>query len=311
MSNNTNIEDDIGQNERIDLIYVIKKIRSSIRIFIISVAVSVLLAILYLNFASYTYTAQIKIIPVQSTSSGFGRQLGGIASIARMNLPPENSVAPFDLYMEELHSRTVADQLSNRQDLMLTIFGGEWDREHGQWRQPDSLIRPVSRFVKTLLGMPISAWHAPDGARLQQYIASTVIATEELKKATVTISFNHPDPKFAVAFLSALHQTADSIVRKRALEKATQYIDYLNVKITTVTVAEYRAALTNLLMEQEKTRMIASSSLPYAAELIDFPYASVGPTKPRGLLILIGAIFLGLAAGLTIVLGKLYLENRK
>jgi hypothetical protein len=160
----------------------------------------------------------------------------------------------------------------------------------------------------TALGFNRSQWTPPDGARLQEFLGYSIDVTQDVKTPfLVKVSVGSSNPQFGIKLLNALNQTADSHLRKKALQRATEYINYLSKALTTVTVAEHREAIMGALSEQEKFAMSASSSAPYAADLFDKPWASVEPIWPQPRQALIKAIMLGGLIGAAIVLTLRYL----
>lgn len=293
--------------EEIDFTEILSELwknKSTLLFFVFS---TLLLSILYLHIATYEYTAEIKIYPVQSPSgNGISRQLGGLASLAGVSLQNSQQGSPFELYSEEIYSREIADILSADHNLMRAIYRSEWDSETSQWKDPKGILSSIIATVKVTLGVPSRKWHAPNGARLQDYIKANVKLAEKPRKSTVTISYSNPDPQFAVAFVNALHKASDDQLRQRALERSTKYINYLSNKLQSTTVAEYRAALVAILSDQEKLSMIASSNVPYAADSLGSATASLKPTTPQPRLVLMASTFVGLMVGVLIVLVRYY-----
>jgi uncharacterized protein involved in exopolysaccharide biosynthesis len=263
---------------------------------------------LYLHVATYRYTAELTVIPVQSSGGGAAGRLGGIAdlaSLAGVSLPKDQGFAQYQLYFEGIHSRSVADALSKRTDLMKVIFRSEWDEKTKSWRQPTSPLRPIVQAFKFILGIPNYDWQPPDGARLLLYMNSEIKVAEDPKKALATISFDHRDPKFAVAFLRALHDTVEGQLRQKALSVSRQYVSYLSEQLKTVTMVEQRQAIMNALVEQEKSVMMASSNAPFAAESFGDPTASYRPTSPVPILVLALGFLIGAAVGAGIAMFSL------
>lgn len=260
----------------------------------------ILLAVLYLHIATPLYTATLDVVPVLSSSSSLSKRSGGlgqIASLAGLGLPQSNDEAHFQLYVEGLQSYAVADQLSKRTALMRRLYPGEWDDQANGWRQHDSVAGQMIGFVKMVLGMPTQGWGAPDGTRLQHYLETSVTIEQSTKRMIVTINYSNPDPQLAADFLRTLHETTESTLRRAALARATQYSDYLQKKLNTVTVEDYRSTLTEALIDQEKSKMAASATTPFAAE----PFGDVNvlprPTSPKASFVLIGFVILGLFFG--------------
>lgn len=261
------------------------------------VAATLLLTVLYLHVATYTYTIQTEVFPVQQADSAASlSKLAGLASLAGVNVgsgagqPPN----PFQLYTAEIYSRDLANALATNQSLMTIIFASDWDKEAGRWRERGGAVHFVGKIVKSILGFPLAAWHPPDGASLQDFIKDEVVIEESPTNPTVKIVFHHKDANFGVRFLTALHEAVDQKLRQRQLHQSNEYIQYLNRLLPTISVAEYRVAIASILTEQEKLRMVASSDTPYSAQTLGAAFASAKPTKPNPTLFLIGAFFVSL-----------------
>lgn len=267
---------------------------------------AVIFALLYLRIANYQYTAKLDVTPVESSGgSGLASQLGnlgGLAALAGINLPSSPGSGSFDLYIESLKSRAVADELASRPEVMHTIFSREWDATSQSWRPPKGLFPTVKRGLLSILNSHAFEWRQPDGARLQEYLDNKLMVAQSAKKRMVTISFSHRDPTFAARFLTILHQTVDNRVRQRTLQRANESIAYLERKLPTISNVEHQKAIAQALSDQEKLRMMASSTAAFAAEPFGEPRASGEPTEPRPAAVLVLAIFFGLVAGCGVAL---------
>ena len=288
-----NLIEDESSIDLVELLSTFWKQRLLIFIFILA---GVVVADLYLRSVTYSYTAYLKVIPAQpSRMTGVKTQgLASLASIAGVGAVQDPGTLAFQLYTEGLHSRSVAEAIAQRPDVMRTLFISEWDARSRRFVQPPkgSLGR-LSASVKSILGIPVTRWTPPNAARLQEYIETHVKAQKSEESPVVTITLEHKDPAFAVSFLKILHQVLDDNLRAKALGRSNQYIAYLSNQLRTVTLAEHRSAIADALSEQEKTKMMASSSLAFAADLFGPVTSSIRPTSPRPIMVL----FFGVVAG--------------
>jgi Chain length determinant protein len=290
-------------DQGIDLQYLMASIARRWVVVAISVLISLSISVLYLNFAKYKYTSTLVVAPAQSSSGkGLAGGLGGLASLAGVGMPVDSATGSFQLYVEGLHSRTVAEILAKNPTLMQGAFPDDWDAKTQSWREPANFVGTIVSGVKRLLGMPVFVWTPPDAARLNDLIDEEVVVDEKPKKAIVTISMANQDPAFANAFLAALSTASDDIIRARAVARTRDYIAYLTMRLETVTLAEHRSKLADSLSEQERTLMLASSGLPFAAESFGNPAATRRPTTPRPGLVLAGGMTVGLLLGIAIAL---------
>lgn len=276
------------------------------RIVAVTVCVAILAAVIYLHFTPSIYTAELDVSPAD-TGGGVSKQLGSgglgdLAAIAGISLPAGSGGTQFELYVEGLQSYAVADALSKRTDLMKILFRKEWNENSQQWVNHVGIGGTIKNGIKFLLGIPVAPWQPPNGARVKQFLEQEVKIDQTPKKLLVTISFQNEDPEFAVYFLKTLHETTDNLLRQKQLQRATSYANYLNNKLATVTVTDYRAALSQSLIEQEKTKMAASSNVPFAAQPLGNPGVPEKPSSPQGVLILVGATALGFFLGIGLCL---------
>jgi hypothetical protein len=304
----------VAADDEIDLVELVRALWGGRWIIAGVTAGTVLLAILYLNVATYTYTARLTLTPAQSSGSTLSSKLGGLgdlASLAGINMPQDSNALAFSLYVEGVHSRSLADAMARHNDLMRVIFHRDWNAASSTWQEPKGFVRTTATTVKHMLGIPVFDWSAPDGARLQEFMDEEVGVEQDPKKPFVTITFDHEDPAFATRFLSTLNSELDNLLRQKALARANGNIEYLSIQLGKVTIAEHREALAQALSEQEKQRMAASSSAPYAADPFGTATASARPTAPRPVLVLGAASFAGLLLGILCTLVLAAATGRK
>ncbi|MFZ4688904.1 MAG: hypothetical protein ACOYLS_06680 [Polymorphobacter sp.] len=268
---------------------------------------ALLLASIYLRTATYTYSAELKVYAAPSSSgSRVPSALGGLAALTGLAAGGPEAVSPFRLYLDAIYSPEVAARLARDPVLMHTLFVNEWDAPGRRWRQPRGLLGGIKRGVFGLFGLPQFGWQAPDGNRLQAFIADAVTVRQSVRTPIATIGFNYPDPVFAVRFITRLSDTVDDVLREQQTARTRGNIAYLASKLDSVTLAEQRQALVTALTEQERQAMLAYGNAPYAADPFDIATASPEPTRPRPVPLLAGASVAGLLLGfvLAVWLGR-------
>ena len=238
---------------------------------------------------------EITAVTDQASSAG---KLGALSSLAGIDLGSGGNPS-FRIFLDSLQSPVAAEQLVKQKDLLIEMFPREWSSEEKRWRQPPSLLRPITSIVASIMGYPSVPWTPPSTYRVYKYLQSEVRLAQDPKSGVVTLQMESENPAFAVKLLKTLNQGVDSLMRERVITRTSGYIKYLESKLTTVTVSDYRASLIENLSEQEKTRMMASGGPSYASELLGDPVISNGPTAPPAVAILALALLMGAAAGMT------------
>jgi uncharacterized protein involved in exopolysaccharide biosynthesis len=287
---------------RVDVAAIIATLKARWRPIIIVPLVSIAIAILYLNVTPPRYEAQMRVIAAASSAgdglSGKLSQFGGLAAVAGVSLPDSGGSSSFKLYVEAMHSRDVAEILARDASIMHGVFVSEWDASAKQWRPPSGIIYDTSKTIKPLIGLTNRSWEAPGSARLQIWMAQEIAVAQNAKSPVVTVSVRSKDPKFAIMFLKKLNLVIDKMLRARTLLRTDDYIRYLTARMPTIVLAEQRVAIAQALSEQERIKMVASSTRPYAAELFEHPAASDRPVSPEPIKVLAIATVLGLVFGL-------------
>ena len=192
--------------------------------------------------------------------------------------------------------------MAKNQDILITLYGDQWDPSIQTWHEPPAgVVTKVRNILRSVLGLaPQRPWHAPNGENLQGFLNDSLVVTTDPRKPYIaTIKMSSSSREFATRFLNLLVQTADERLRRKALDRAQVYINYLIAKLSTVTVSEHRDAITQALGDQERYAMVASAGgKPFAAEVFQTPWGSNLPEWPSPRQSYIVYMLLGAALGL-------------
>lgn len=137
-------------------------------------------------------------------------------------------------------------------------------------------------------------WNA---AYLAEYIGKRVWLDSFGETELRSLNYRHPDPVFAAYFVQQIHRTADQIIRADLRDGVDQRIAYLERAIAKTLNPEHRRAITGLLLEQERARMVVSMDEPVAAKVIEQASALPKAVWPDALLLLFGFAALGAFLG--------------
>ncbi len=129
----------------------------------------------------------------------------------------------------------------------------------------------------------------------------THIAFENLPSTRLRrIVYHHPERELAAYVVQRLHKVSDEIIRLHSLQDLKARIEYLNQALLQNMNPDHRQALTSLLIEQERTKMMASIDMPYAAQVIEPVSVSLRHKWPDYYLIFSVAILLGAFLGFVV-----------
>ncbi|MEZ5814473.1 MAG: hypothetical protein R3E13_07150 [Alphaproteobacteria bacterium] len=104
--------------------------------------------------------------------------------------------------------------------------------------------------------------------KLAEYIARRVEIDPVGETRLRGFRYLHPDKDFAVMFLRRLHNITDGLIRHGLRKDVNERIAYLNEALSETMNPEHRRAMTDLLMEQERLKMLVSIDQPYAASVV-------------------------------------------
>jgi len=247
-----------------------------------------------------TYTIRMVIAPNPQSNSSDSNRASGAAALLFSSLGSKNSVDPYDLFTQTLASYRLAQLVEKRDGFLQRLYPQRWDAAHGAWRSNDGLIASIRRKIYGALGRPLS--ETPTVWDLRERIEKLLVITEIKKTAFREISVELADRQLGLDLLTKLHDEADELVRQDQKERTTAYLGYLESTIDTVTNSDNRKALTDLISENQRTMLLINAPQPFAAQVIDPPVASVTPTNPSLVKIILIFAGLGLVAGVFLAL---------
>ena len=213
--------------------------------------------------------------------SGALGQLGNVAALAgiggldQRNLSVEESLAV--LRSTEFLERFIADH-----NLLPQLFPGAWDAAHGRWKT--RWLRPVPTMAKGIA-----------------YFDRRILNAErDRRTGLVSVSVDWRNREEAASWANELVARVNSEMRSRAMAKALAYTGFLEKELGSTELVETRAAISRLIEEQIKQRMVASVTQEYAFQTVGRAYSPDADdfVKPQRALLAIGGSVLGLLLGL-------------
>jgi hypothetical protein len=270
-----------------------------------AVLAGVVVAVIYLNLATYRYRAELRVTPSSSRPSALasaGSAGANLASLAGISLGAATTASPFDLYMDAFLSREVASDLARDPRIMHHVFASNWDSHSASWHPVTSVFSNLTTALKQILGGRPERWRRPDAAALQEYLLRSIQVYKGTTSPVTRIQYDDADPDFAAYLLSQMNTRADRKVRGDAIIQARSYLTYLTQRLATVALTELRSRIADQLSRQEELLMMASSSVPYAAVTLEPPSVPETPASPRQALALGAGVLAGMIGGTLVIL---------
>jgi uncharacterized protein involved in exopolysaccharide biosynthesis len=250
----------------------------------IACVLSLLLGIGYLMIATPMYHAEVVLIAAEEdsmsgkgTGGSVGDKLGGLASLAGLNMGQESSS---EMTADAvLDSRTLVEEYIRRNDLVPVLLK--------KMKRP-TLWRAVRLFKDTL----------------------SKVKRDQMKNTT-KVSVEWSDPATAARWANGLVALANEMMRAHARAEASRNIEYLNKQLEGTTDVQLRQNLYDILETQMQTLMLADGRSEYAFRVIDPGVPPEVRSRPQLILVLLISLALGLAVGCTIAFVRERLAERR
>lgn len=295
--------------DEIDVAYILRRILDRRLVVGISTVFGLMAGLLYLHIATPKYQTTVRVTPASSTSSGLSNRLGSLGNIAAAAGvsfgSTSDAASPFDLYIDTLLSRSLADELSRDNMVMRSIFPSQWDARTNSWVEPHTIVSKISKGIKGLIGFPPRKWAPPNGEDLQTFLneAVTIKAPGPRDAPITVISMQYKDRSFSEHLMKKMTSIAEERIRQEALVRAEKNVAFLSLKLGTAVATEHRRVLADALAEQERVVMMTSSkTAPYAAIVVEAPSSSKRPASPNYVAVALAAPLSGLIIGILLAL---------
>lgn len=247
-----------GTISLLDMLRILRRhLLGSAIVFVLCVAACLAYALL----ATPKFRAEIVVREAErsglSAGGALGGQLGGLASLAGLNLAAlgDNRDA-----LPMLRSRMLIEDFLRRRHLETYILRGSGKRV--------SLWRAVLAFQK-----------------------SVVTITEDKRKGVTTVAVTWRDAREAADWANGLVELANELLRVRDKARAERSLQFLNRQLVQTDVVEMRRAIYGLIENEMKTLMLTDAHRDYALVVVDPAVAPELRHSPRRtLIVMIGAV---------------------
>lgn len=235
---------------------------------LLAAAVAVVMALT----ATPIFRGEVVLTEVQSNPmgnmSGIAGQLGGLASLAGVNLP-------FDAGAGEeakaiLKSRRLADAFVTHYELVPTLLNRGDGKEQ---------VAP-------------DPWFA-----IQRFREDVVEVREDKRTGTITVGMEWPDAVVAARWANDFVAMANDIIRQRALDESKRNIAYLQEQAAQTNVVELQRVLYKLIEAETQKLMLASGRAEYAFSVVDPAVPPKKRIRPRRTVMVLLGGMLGVLLG--------------
>lgn len=283
--------------ESISVPKILAKIRKHlIRISIITSIICAISVVVLINLPN-TYKSEAKLSPAtDKTSAGFGGQLGGLASLAGINLSQLNGEDKTLLAIEILRTRNFIVKVLRDNDLVVPVMASKgWNKDTGDLVIDDEIYDLAKnkwvREPKEPYGIE------PSDEEIYFEFKKEFSVYQDEMTGIVTVRFTSYSPKLSKKIVDLMISGINEDMRSRDIDESKRNIDYLEKKIQETTNSEIKKSFYLLIEEQMKKLMIANVSREYVLKIIEPSYEPIKKSGPKRALLL---ILIGLMSSLLV-----------
>ena len=164
---------------------------------------------------------------------------------------------------------------------MPRLFADRWDAETHRWK--------------------VAVDKQPTLAQAYRHFSHDIcLITQDKKTGLVTLQIDWTNPEEAAAWANKLIARLNLEMRDRAIQKADASVGYLDKEMASTSAVEIHLAVSHLIENEVKQRMLANVTPEYAFRIVDkaaLPDRS-DVVKPKKLLLLLAGPFVGLFLGI-------------
>lgn len=257
------------------------------------------------------YKAEVILASTGSgQSGGLASQLGGLASLAGINLSGGGGIDDKAMALAVLQSRQFVNAFIKKYDLLVPLMAGEkWDEAQ------DKLILNSERYNSNL-----NKWvrEADTGkaAEPTDWVAykafkNIILINDDKNTGLTTLSITHLSPTIAKQWLDWLVIDLNTWIKKKSLDDTRRNISYLEKQIGNTNIADMQSVFYELIEEQTKNLMLAEVQDEFAFKVIDPAVVPEEKVSPKRALICVIAVLLGGMLGTAIVLIRFAFNQKK
>lgn len=257
------------------------------------------------------YQGSVLLAPSQSEGNvgGIGGQLGGLASLAGINLGGGGSNKTV-LAKEVLQSRAFLTDFIHRYNLSVPLMAAKgWNMETQSWEIDREIYKPETN---TWLDDDEGKSQRPtDWDMVNKFKQEHLIVSENAETGMVTLKVNSQSPRVAKEWAEKLVFEINEHMRKEDVREAEARIAYLEGKLSETPIAGMQQVFYQLIESETRTVMLANARDEYVFKTVDPAVIPQEKSEPKRALIAVIALFLGGIIGTFIVFILAFFRNDK
>ena len=252
------------------------------------------------------YESEVKVFSNTEKTFDVQNALGGIASIAGINL---NSDSKSNIAIEKLQSRVFINGFIKENSLEPLLLAIEkWD-ENSRNVIFDPMLYDNNKAI-WVRDLEKYRTVEPTDIELYEKFKKSLSVVQDKDTGVVVVSFRHQSPDVAKLICEKIVQKINLDMRKADIAEYNRSMEYIKKSLAQVSVVDLKNVLLNIYQEQQKNLMLAELNDDYAYRIIDPAYTPEKKVLPNRMLIVIFALAIGFVISMLIVAVRIQLNAR-
>lgn len=257
------------------------------------------------------YKSEVLLAPAEEQkNSGLAGQLGGLASLAGVNLGSSGSIDKTQMALEVLKSRQFISNFIQIHSILPDLMAVKaWDMQTNTIIYNEELFNSATNKWLREVKAPRKA--EPSMQEAYRVFSQVISAKKDKETGMIIISVEHVSPFIAQQWANWLVSDINRTMKERDVVEANKSTEFLTQQIEQTKIADIRAVLYKLIEEQTKTIMFANVRDEYVFKTIDPALVSEEKFKPKRALMVLLGVMLGGMLSVMIVLIRYFMGKDK
>jgi uncharacterized protein involved in exopolysaccharide biosynthesis len=256
------------------------------------------------------YQSSVLLAPTDGGgASGLGGQLGGLASLAGVNIGQDNS-SNTAIAKEVLQSRAFLASFINRHELAVPMLGTVgWSIRENRWIYDREVYNPdTEEWGRDDDGESLKP---TDWDLVKKFKEAHLSVSQNDENGMVTIAIKSQSPVVAQQWAQWLVRDINEHMRNQDIEEAEASIGYLEGKLNETNIAGMQQVFYQLIESETRTVMLANAQKEYVFKTVDPAVVPQEKSEPKRALIAVVATMLGGMLSIFIVFIRAFVKNGK
>ncbi len=258
------------------------------------------------------YKATVIVQPVETENnlglSSLASKFGGLASLAGVNIGTDGA-SDSRIALDIIKTWSYADRFIKNNNIQVPLFAADgWDRESNNLLIDENLYDNVNKIW--VREPPKGKTIEPTSWELFEEYDDKLTIKPTGDSGLVEISFTHYSPYIAKEWLELLVADVNTYMKAKALEETYGRIQYLEEKIGETSIAEIRAAFSELIQEQYKNAMLAEVTDEYVFKVVSEAQVPEEKDSPKRVIIIAIFFILGAMFGMIYLITRAFFKNK-